>query len=424
MQLPADEPDRHGAPEDRSSAAYTPGNKGRPGYKADYPQFSGAGDKEGVKHTFRIKLIIASSILITATLILLVFPKELIGLYLSKNSSLNDTVDTLGFATNYLYIMILGLLPFAISQIYGSTLRELGETKLPMFASVIAIFINVIFNYILIFGNEGLRFLPFAPMGVVGAAIATTLSRYVEMAIILLSVHLKPKHYDFIIDIYRSFKIPLNLCKKVFKKGFPLLINEFLWSFGMAALMQCYSVRGIEVVAATNISSTVANIFNVIYISMGTAIAIMVGQQLGANQPKKAKTTVWRLLTFSAVACVITALLLFAVSSLIPAAYNTTETVQELASKLLWIVAIAMPFNAVCHGSYFAMRSGGKTIVTLLFDSGFIWVVSYTVAFYIAHFTNLSILPFFFIIQSIEAFKSIIAVILIKSGFWLNNIVE
>ena len=387
-------------------------------------QFAGAGDKEGIRHTFRMKILIAALILSATFAVLLLFPNELIKMYLSENTNISDAAATLNYGLKYLYIMLIGLLPFCISQIYGSTLREMGKTKLPMAASVAAILVNVVFNYILIYGNEGLAFLPFEPMGVAGAAIATVLSRYVEMFIILTAVHSRRNKYDFIRGVWRSLKIPPELFRRIFKKGLPLLVNEFLWSFGMAALMQCYSVRGLEVVAATNISSTVANVFNVVYISMGTAIAIITGQLLGANKIKEAKTAVWRMLAFSVAVCLLTAGILFAASPFIPMAYNTTQTVRDLATRLLWIVGIIMPFNAFCHGCYFAIRSGGRTVMTMIFDSGFIWGVSYPAAYIIANFTQLPILPFFFIVQGVEAVKAIVAGILVKNDFWIKNIID
>ncbi len=386
-------------------------------------QFAGAKDTEGIKHSFRMKIYIALSVCIIAIAVFTIIPKALIGIYISENTSPTEAAKTLGFGLDYLYIMLFGLIPFAVSQIYGSTLREIGETKLPMTASVWAIGINIILNYILIFGNKGLAFLPFAPLGVVGAAIATSISRFAEMIIILICVHKNNSKYTFIENIYKSFKVPLSLCCDILKKGVPLLVNEFLWSFGMAFLMQCYSVRGIEVVASTNIAATVGNMFNVVYFSIGAAIAILCGQDLGAGKLEKAKTTVWRLLFLSIISCLILGLVLFAVSSVIPMVYNTTKTVRELATKLLRIVALLMPVNAFCHGCYFAMRSGGKTIITMIFDSGFIWLVSCTTAYIIAHYTTLDIVPFYFTVCSIEIIKSIISGTLIKKGFWINNIV-
>jgi putative MATE family efflux protein len=387
-------------------------------------QYAGADDKDGIRHTFRFKWYLAIFLLAAAMAVLLLMPDTLINMYLSESTSKADAAATLGYGKDYLKIMLIGLVPFAISQVYGSTLRELGETRLPMIASVAAIFVNIIFNYIFIFGNEGLSFLPFAPMGVAGAAIATVMSRYVEFLIIIATVHKNKFSFDFIVGVYKSFKIPLPLCKEICVKGLPLLLNEFLWSFGMAGLMQCYSLRGIDVVAATNISSTVSNLFNVIYISMGTAIAIMVGQALGANKIEEAKSTVWRLLALSIATCFVTGTALFALSGVIPNIYNTSAHVRSLATELIRIFCIFMPVCAFTHGCYFAIRSGGKTIVTMIFDSGFIWIVSYPLAFIIGRFTSLPILPFYFIVQGVEAIKAVIAFVLVKKGVWINNIIK
>ncbi len=387
-------------------------------------QYHGACDSEGIRYTVRMKFYIALAVTLGAIAVLLLFPDQLVGMYLSEGTSAADAAVTLRHGKDYLYIMILGFLPFALSQVYGSTLREMGETRLPMLASVVAILVNVVFNYVFIFGNVGLPFLPFEAMGVSGAAIATVMARYVEMAIVFVAVHKNKKKYEFVNGLYRSFKIPVKLCREIFKKGAPLLINEMLWSMGMAALVQCYSVRGIEVVAATNITSTVSNIFSVVYLSMGSAIAIMVGQQLGANKIEEAKTTVWRLLALSVVTCAVMGGLLFAVSPLVPMMYNTSEAVRDMAMRLMWLVCLFMPFQALAHGSYFALRSGGKTIITLLFDSGFMWLGSYAVAYCIAHFTDLHILPFFALVQSIEAVKALVALVLVKKGIWINNIIN
>lgn len=387
-------------------------------------QYAGAGDHRGVRHCFRAKLYISAAMLLIAFLVFILAPKPLISMYLSDGTSPTDATATMGFAREYLAIMLIGLVPFALSQSYGSTLRELGETKLPMIASVAAILINLVFNYILIFGNEGLPFLWFEPMGVAGAAIATVLSRYAEAAIIIWFTHKNKERFPFIKGALRSFEIPAELCGRIGKRGLPLLVNEFLWSFGMAMLMQAYSVRGLEVVAASNISSTVGNLFNVVFLAMGSALAIMVGQQLGANQIKEAKTTAWRLIFLSVACCAVLGILMFLLAPIIPQIYNTTHEVRALASDLIKIVGLMMPFMAFCHCCYFTLRSGGKTLVTFTFDCGFTWGLAVPMALILAHFTPLPILPLFFLVQAVEAVKCIVGAILIKSGIWINNIVE
>lgn len=387
-------------------------------------QYAGAGDSDGIRHCFRMKLYIAFAMVIIALAVFLSLPDKLISMYLAEGTSAEDAAATLGFGKDYLLVMLIGLLPFGISQSYGSTLRELGETKIPMIASVSAIGINLVFNYILIFGNNGLAFLPFAPLGVVGAATATVLSRFVEAAIIIVYVHKKSAKYPFVRGLYRSLRIPAPLLSDIGKKGSPLLINEFFWSFGMAILSQCYSMRGLEVVAASNIATTANNLFNVVFLSMGNAIAIIVGQQLGANEVSRAKVTVWRLLSLSIATCFVMGGLLIALAPVIPLMYNTTQTVREIATSLLYVVGVLMPFFAFAHGCYFTLRSGGKTLITFVFDCGFTWGVAVPLAFVLSRLTAMPIIPMYICIQLIEIIKCCVGAVLVKKGVWINNIVE
>lgn len=156
-------------------------------------QYAGAHDDKGVRDCFRVKWMIALSMLACALVVLIAFPKRLIGMYLAQETAQADAAATLGFGMDYLTVMLWGLLPFGVSQVYASTLREVGETRLPMFASVAAILVNLVFNYFLIFGKCG-----FPELGVTGAAIATVLSRYVETAVIMVYTHMKSHHFGFI----------------------------------------------------------------------------------------------------------------------------------------------------------------------------------------------------------------------------------
>lgn len=387
-------------------------------------QYAGAEDHKGVRNCFRFKSYIALIMFTVALAVFLVFPRQLISMYLAEGTSASDAAATMSFARDYLLVMLFGLLPFAISQIYGSTLREVGETKLPMLASVTAILVNLVLNYILIFGNKGLPFLTFEPMGVVGAAIATVISRFAEMLIIIISVHRKKEKYIFAKKLWSSFKIPQTLTLNIIKKGTPLLANEFLWSLGVAMLLQCYSVRGLDVVAATNITQTVANLFNVVFLSIGNAIAIMIGQQLGAGKIEDAKLSVWRLLSLTVMSCVVMATVMILAAPFIPYIYNTTDSVRNTATELLDVSAIAMPFLGFSHSCYFILRSGGKTFITLIFDCVFMWGVSFTTAFALANFTTLPIIPLYAIVQSLEIIKCIIGYILVKKGVWINKIIR
>lgn len=381
-------------------------------------QYAGAHDDKGVRDCFRVKWMIALSMLACALVVLIAFPKRLIGMYLAQETAQADAAATLGFGMDYLTVMLWGLLPFGVSQVYASTLREVGETRLPMFASVAAILVNLVFNCFLIFGKCG-----FPELGVTGAAIATVLSRYVETAIIMVYTHMKSHHFGFIRGAYRSLRVPKPLMISILRRGTPLLVNEFLWSSGMAVLLQCYSVRGLDVVAACNIATTVSNLFKVVFLSMGNAVAIMVGQALGANDIERAKNCTWRLMTLSVGSNLIMATLLALFAPAIPNIYNTEPHVRQIATQLIYVVAVMMPAYSFSHCCYFTLRSGGKTIITFLFDSVFTWCVNVPAAWLLAYKTGLGIVPLYFGVQALEMVKVVVGFVLVKKGVWIHNIV-
>ena len=382
-------------------------------------QYAGAKDDDGVKNCFRMKLYIAISVLVLAIGIFSLLPDKLIRMYIPEGTSFADASATMSFGLDYLRIMIIGLVPFAISQIYSSSLREVGETKLPMVASVVAIIVNTTLNFLLIFGMCG-----FPKLGVVGAAIATVISRFAEMTFVVTVAHKRRGEFGFLKSVYRSFKIPTKLCRDIMKKGSPVLINECLWSMGVAMYLQCYSARGLDVVASANIASTVTNLFNVLFISSGNAVAIMVGQCLGANEVENAKKTVWRLISVTFVGCVIIGGILALLSGIIPEMYNTEPTVKHLARNFLLITAFLMPIVSFTHNCYFTLRSGGKTIITFIFDSGFMWLIGVPVAYILANFTNVDITLLYFCVNGLEMLKAVIAFVLVKKGVWISNIVR
>lgn len=380
-------------------------------------QFYGAGDYEGQKYAFRFKIYICLLIGILAILLFVFAGDGLISLYLKDTGSVGDIGLALMYGQEYLAIMLIGIIPFAFCQAYVSTMRETGETFIPMVASVIAVVVNLVLNYILIFGKFG------APeMGIKGAAVATVVARFIETTIVIVRTHAVKKNHEFAIGIYKSFKIPKKIFTDIVIKGTPLLVNEFLWSAGMAAIVQCYAVRGLEVVAAQNISSTIANLFNTVYIQMGSSIAVIVGQHLGAGDAEKARRDDTRLIFFSISCCIVVAIVMIFCGGFFPEIYNTEDSIKALAKNFIIVSALAMPICCFSHCSYFTIRSGGKTFITFLFDSVYTWVIVIPVATVLAKFTNLPVVPVFAIVSFLEIIKATIGFFMIRSGIWIQNI--
>ena len=382
-------------------------------------QYFGQKDHEGVRQTFRYKLWISAVLTIGTVILFLTAGDQLINMYLHGEGTAQELAATLKYGKQYLLIMLAGLPPFMMVQIYASTLRECGETMTPMKAGVAAVCINLVFNYLLIYGKFG-----FPALGVRGAAIATVLSRYIEAVIVITWTHRHQEANPFAKGLYTTLKVPANLTKKILVKGTPLLLNETLWAAAVAMLAQCYSVRGLNVVAAQNISNTIGNVFNIVFIALGDSVAIVVGQLLGAGDMKKARDTDNKMIAFSVMCCMGVAAVMLVLAPLFPQLYNTNEQARELAKAFIIITALCMPHNAFLHAAYFTLRSGGKTIITFLFDSVFIWVVSVTLAFTLRRFTNINVILIYTIVQLADLIKCFIGFILVKKGVWLQNIVS
>lgn len=380
-------------------------------------QFYGQGDQNGVKYVFRFKLFIGALITTLAFLIFSFLGENLILNFLHDEGTTGNIEACLAYGKQYLGVMMIGLIPFAATQIYTSTLRETGETVLPMKAGLTAVLVNLCFNVILIFGYLG-----FPALGATGAAIATVISRFVECAIVISWTHRHADRNIYIQDVYHSLYVPKQLTKKILLKGTPLMLNEAAWASGMTVLMQSYSVRGLSVVAGLNISATISNLFNVVFIALGSSVSIIIGQLLGAGKMEEAKDTDTKLIFFSVASCVAIGLVLALTSPLFPRMYNTTDKVKELATYFILISALCMPQNAFMHATYFTLRSGGKTIITFLFDSVYIWVLSIPLAYCLTRFTGLSIVPIYLICQMVDIVKCIIGYVLVKKGVWLENI--
>ena len=385
-------------------------------------QYFGQGNHEGVRQTMRFKLWMVIVLTSLTVMLFLGCGTNLISAYLKGDGSAESIAATLFHGERYLRIMLVGLPAFAAVQIYSSTLRECGQTMLPMKAGLAAVVVNLLFNYILIYGKFG------APaLGVSGAAIATVLSRYVEMLITVLGVHRKSRGerapYSFVTGLYSTLKVPRDLTMKIVRKGSPLLFNETLWAAGMAMLTQCYSVRGLNVVAGLNVSNTINNVFNIVFIALGDSVAIMVGQLLGAGKMKEARDTDNKLIAFSVMCCTCVALVMFVMAPLFPRLYKINDEARVLAKYFIMVTAFFMPQNAFLHATYFTLRSGGKTIITFLFDSVFIWCVSVVIAFVLSRFTGLPVIAVYAMVQLGDIIKCIIGFILVKKGVWLQKIV-
>lgn len=382
-------------------------------------QYHGKGDHEGVRATFRFKLVANFLLSSICIVIFMLFSESLISLFLKGEGKPENAAAILEYGMEYMGIMLIGLIPFSITQAYAGTLRDTGCTKAAMGASVVAIMVNLVGNAILIYG-----LLWFPPMGAAGAAIATVISRFVELGVLVVYTQKRKAKHPFIQGAFRNFSLPWSQVRKFLLKSLPLMANETLWSLGVTTLNQCYSYRSLDSVAAINIEHTLWGLFGVAFLAMGEAVGIITGQILGKGDIARAKDTSRKMRAFTVFLGASFGLLMLVAAPFYPLLYNASDEIRSMATKFIIVFALTMPFGAYAHASYFTIRCGGNTLITFLFDSCFTWVILVPAAYILSRFTNIGVVGMVCIVQFLEAFKAGIGACMVLSGIWARNIVS
>ena len=404
-------------------------------------QFAGKGDESGMRQSFRTKIYFGMIVIVLGVGVLMAFGETFISIFMKgeMNSPANadvpleELIQRVAKATEegkkYLSVMLWGLPPFVIAQSYAGSMREMGRTMATMVASVIAILTNLVLNFLFIYGTRemtlfGATFTMWgADLGVSGAALATIISRYVEMAVVVIYAHLHQERYVFLKGAYRSGYVSGALLRRVVITGSPLLLNEVLWSLGMTFINQCYSHRGMDALAAITVTGTAWNLFCIIMFAMGNAVSIMVGQHLGRGDKQGAREVDTKLLFITVVSHLILGGVLALMAGVIPDWFDLTPVAQDIARETLVIAGISLPIHAFLHATYFTIRSGGKTMVTFLFDSVYTWCVPAVLAYCLSHLTQANVVTMYLCIQMIDIVKLVIGLFMLRSDFWANNIV-
>lgn len=383
-------------------------------------QFSGKKDDAGVRDTFRFKFV-TSLALSAAAILLLGFAGEgLLRMYLRGDGRPEEAAASLAYGAGYLRIMLAGILPYALINVYSSTLRETGQTKVPMASCVSAMMLSLLLHYVLIFGFAGVP-----AMGCYGAALATLAARLAELLCVAGWTHCHPGQNAFIRGAYRSLRIPGALAAKITVKSLPFVLNQLLWSLGVAAQVQCYSVRGLHVVGASNIVRTLANLVIVAANAIGNTARIVIGHMMGRSEPASAIRAVYRKFVGLGFVTSLGIAALYAwAGRYFPLLYNTSGEVRRLASVFILISAFILPFTSYLTVVSCVLQAGGNVVLNLVFDTVFIWLACVAPLYGLVHFTGAGIVFLYGLCQSMEILKTLVGIVIIKKGRWIQNVVE
>ena len=374
-------------------------------------QAYGAKKDELMKQSFRYGLVYSLLIIFLFSSAVWIFPEQIIQFFSTNEPGLLEA------ALQYIPVAALTFFPQAISFAITSSMRAVGETKIPLVASVISLSVNTIMNYVLIFGQFG-----FPRLGILGAAIGTLIARFLELIFLLYAMRIRP--FPFSTKVKDVFNIHTKLRKAITIKAIPLLLNEIGWSAGMAMLFKFYATRGTDALAALPISSTTGDLFFVLFSGMAVATTVMVSHPLGSNDLQKARENGYKMLQLSILLALVFAVGLFTASFITPQLYNVSDEVRKMAANLIRIQGLFFFIYMHNSQSFFVIRAGGDTRSTLIMDAGFMWLINLPVVGFFAYMTNYNIFVLYIAGQITDIIKMFVASYYFRKEHWVNNLTQ
>ena len=371
-------------------------------------QFNGAKDEKSLKQVFCYKIIVMLIFLAVFITIYYLFGHHLVYFY-CHNDANASVIYELG--KDYLYLMILSYIPYCLSIIYTTTVREIGETKYALIAGAGAFVTNVILNAFFIYVLE---------MGVTGAALGTIIARIIELVLIVYICH--KKKFSFCDNLLKSFKIDKKLAKEITKKGVVFLANELFWVIGMTLLSLAYAQRE-NVLSSLSVVSSIGNIFNIIFQGLSIGIGVIVGSYLGEGKFNEAKDYAKKVYWLGFLISIIFGILIILLSPVIPHMFKEVDVTQkQIASEMLVAYGLLIWGSCLYCCCYVTLKTGGEAFTTFLIDSGLMWGIAVPTAWILVLFTDVPLLYIYAIITGFDAVKFLISYYFVKKDKWLNNL--
>jgi len=372
-------------------------------------QYWGNKDIKNIRRVLGLCLLTGCSAALLFTLGGLFFPKQILSIF-SKDA------DVIMLGSQYLKIIVFSYVITSITFAYSFTLRSTGQVKIPMIVSVTALAINTILNYLLVYGYFG-----FPKMGTNGSATATLIARIIEMCLILFAVYRKNNviaaKFSELMDLSKSFIL------NFFKVTIPVILNESIWALGVTMYAIVYARMGTEVIASTNISSTVERITWVIFMGLGNACAVMIGHKIGEGNERDAFIYAKRFIILGPVFAMFAGILVFFTSPWILSAYKVSPVVYNYAAKNLIVFSIFLWVKVFNFTSIVGiLRSGGDTTFCLILDTGGVWLIGVPLVFLGGLVWHLPVYYVYALVYMEEVAKLIIGLPRILSKKWINNL--
>ena len=371
-------------------------------------QYWGIRDLKALRNLLGIAYSMCIAFGIPVTIIGYAFAPQLVSLF-----SDDPTVISLG--AEYLRIVVFTYMVTALTFVISYNSRAVAMLKWPTIANAIAVGLNIFLNWVLIFGKFG------APaMGVTGAALATTISRFLEAAITFSYIYIFSKDHPLKAKL-KEMIFPRELFVRVIRTALPVILNELLWVLSFTTIFAIYGDLGPAALAVVQIAMTVTDAFQAIFAGVGNGAGVIIGQELGRGYrdsafalAKKSINVIWLFI-------VISTALLIALRGPIVNIYDFEEETNRLIMITLLVYAIAIAPKMLAYFFICGIfRPGGDTTWCAVIDSGLNWLVQVPLAYIGVHVLHWEIWAVIALVAVGEVVKTIICYFRFFSKKWIN----
>jgi putative MATE family efflux protein len=374
-------------------------------------QFWGKGEIDPIRKVLGISIFTTSLIAFLFTLAATLFPEHVLRFY-------TNDAEVISIGSRYLYIVGLSYIPVAIATSYIATLRSIKLIKLTVIATISALIFKTILGYILIFGIGG-----FPKLGVEGAAIGTASGWTLELILILIFVYAQKT--PLAANLLTFFTFDFSFFARVLKTTLPALANELFWSLGITTYNAIYAHIGTDSIAAININATIEELGFVIFMGLGNASAVMVGNRIGAGKKDEAYETVRRVIILSLLAAWAVGLLVLLARDSIIRLYNLSPSGEYNVRMLMLMMAGVLWIRMFNFSTFIgAFRAGGDTRFALLMEVCSIWLIGVPVAYLGAFVLELPVYLVYLLVSLEEVAKAFVSYWRFKSRNWIHDLVN
>ncbi|MBQ1391035.1 MAG: MATE family efflux transporter [Firmicutes bacterium] len=374
-------------------------------------QFYGTGDKPNIRKSIGFVITVLMGIGILFFTAVMLYGRQILGFY-----SHDPAVVDLSY--RYIRVCAVAFLMIAIAQPMSMGTKTTQQTRVPMVTSWAVFTINIIVNYVLIFGKFG-----FPKLGVIGAAIGTVAARACEMSVYLIFVASRRNYFRGSLRSY--FGWSREFVMRVIRNAAPTTSNEFLWGLGQTMYVAAFNRIGTTQFAAYEAASAIANIFSFAAFSVGDATLIMVGQKLGEGKKEEAWEISKHLIKVGVIVGAIAGGLIILTARPMSQIFRLTDLGKHYVFWLLVVLGLSNPLSQY-NGMQITgnLRGGGDTRFAMIAESSCVWLVAVPMAFLAAVPLHLSIVWAYVLTRMEDVVKFFILTWRWLSKKWLNNVIS